>query len=50
MNAGLFVNDSIHEFFALRGTLFDDPNTAAIIHHLERGLGERSPGPELSID
>ncbi len=50
MNTGLFVaNDSIHEFFALRRTLFDDPNTAAIIHHVERGL-ERSPGPELSID
>ena len=50
MNAGLFVaNDSVHEFFALRRTLFDDPNTAAVIHHVERWL-ERSLGPELSID
>ena len=50
INAGLFVaNDTIHEFFALRRTLFEDLNTAAVIHHVERGL-ERSPGPELSID
>jgi conjugative relaxase-like TrwC/TraI family protein len=50
MNTGLFVaNDTIHEFFTLRRTLFDDPSTAAVIHHVERGL-ERSPGPELSID
>jgi conjugative relaxase-like TrwC/TraI family protein len=50
INTALFVaNDTIHEFLTLRRTLFDDPNTAAVIHHIERGL-ERSPGPELSID
>ncbi len=50
MNADLFVsNDSIIEFFALRSALFNDPNTAAIIHRTRHGL-ERTHGPELSID
>lgn len=50
MNNSLFVaNDSISEFFALRRALFDDPTTAGIVRHVQRGL-ERSRGPELSLD
>jgi conjugative relaxase-like TrwC/TraI family protein len=50
MNIGLYVaNDSNPEYFALRRALFDDPNTAAIVHRHDRGI-ERSRGPELSID
>ena len=50
MNNGLFVaNDSISELFTLRRALFDDTNTATIIHRANRAI-ERSRGPELSID
>ncbi len=50
MNTSLFVaSDSIGEFFALRSALFNDPNTAAIVHHVEHRI-ERSHRPELSID
>jgi hypothetical protein len=38
MATGLFVaNDSIHEYFALRTALFDDPSTAAIVRRVEHG-------------
>ena len=50
MNNRLFVaNDSIPELFALRRALFEDPDTATIIHRANRAI-ERSRGPELSID
>ena len=50
MNTALFVaSDSIGEFFTLRSALFNDPNTATIVHRTNHGI-ERSHGPELSMD
>ncbi len=50
MNTGEYIaNDSNPEYFALGSALFDDPNTAAIVHRRDRGIGH-SRRPELSID
>ena len=50
MNNSLFVaNDSNTELFALRAALFHDPNTAAIVRHVNHEI-ERQRGPELSLD